>query len=92
MGVKVFRKSKGASWETFAEAKVAVRDFWGVSSSGGQDQLVLLEDRLNVCDLSADQLDRIRMELPAINRATVTGAKLLRADSLLKRLVAATGG
>lgn len=90
-GAKLMRKPKGASPEAYAAAEAALKDFWGVRCNGGQEALRLLEQTLGGHGLSAGQLDRLRMELPPINRATVTGAKVLRADSVLRRLVAAAG-
>jgi hypothetical protein len=86
-----FRSRKAREEEAYAAAKAAVTNFWGVGHNT-PDAFSALERALTDYGLSASHLDRLRMELPPIDRATVTGGKVLRVDSLLKRLYAAAGG
>jgi hypothetical protein len=76
--------------ERYTEGKAAVSHFWG-RTSANDDDMKALESTLGALKLKPAALDRIKMELPAITPGT-TGDKIRRANSLLTRLVAATGG
>ncbi len=80
------RKSKDAPPGVYAAAHAAVTDFWGIRSNGSDERLAQAEQVLKEHDLSAAQLDRLRMGLPAIADGTTTGGKVRRMDSLLLRL------
>jgi hypothetical protein len=86
-----FRRAKRDPDAAYAAASADVKAFWGVGHNR-PDAYSALERALSSHGLTAGQVDRLRMELPPIQRETTTGAKVLRVDSLLQRIHAAAGG